>query len=143
MPSVLALVALDLTQILPGFTIWTRMPIVVVVVVGSMSISLVPRMIPTESTIVVVAMGSVSASSMVIVDDFSRFTWVYFFKSKDETKQAVIDFSNEVQRQHNVPILAIRSENGSEFKNYTLMSFSVKRGFVINILLHIPINKMV
>ena len=60
---------------------------------------------------------------LVIVDDYSRFTWVYFFKSKDETQQAVIDFSNEVQRQHNVPILAIRSHNGSEFKNYTLNEF--------------------
>ena len=57
---------------------------------------------------------------LVIVDDFSRFTWVYFFKSKNETQQAVIDFSNEVQHQLNVPILAIRSDNGYEFKNYTL-----------------------
>ena len=65
MSSVLALVALDLTQILPGLTIWTRMPIVVVM--HGMSISLVPRMISTESTIVVVAMGSVAASSMVII----------------------------------------------------------------------------
>ena len=64
----------------------------------------------------------------MIVDDFSRFTWVYFFKSKDETQQAVIDFSNEVQRQHNVPILAIRSDNGSEFKNYTLNEFLSEEG---------------
>ena len=60
---------------------------------------------------------------MVIVDDYSRFTWVYFFKSKSETQQAVIDFSNEVQRQHNVPILAIRHDNDSEYKNYTLNEF--------------------
>ena len=63
--SILALVALDLPQILPGFTNWTRVPIVGVV--GSMSIPLVPRMISTESTIVVVAVGSVAASFMVIV----------------------------------------------------------------------------
>ena len=65
---------------------------------------------------------------LVIVDDYSRFTWVYFFKSKSETQQAVIDFSNEVQRQHNVPILAIRSDNGSEFKNYTLNEFLSEEG---------------
>ena len=46
MPSILALEALDLAQILPGFTIWTRMSIVVVV--DGMSIPLVPRVIPTE-----------------------------------------------------------------------------------------------
>ena len=39
----------------------------IVGVVGSMSIPLVPRMISTESTIVVVAMGFVAASSMVII----------------------------------------------------------------------------
>src|SRR4051812_25872833 len=50
---------------------------------------------------------------LVIVDDYSRYTWVYFFKLKSETQQTVIDFANDVQRQHNVPILAIRSDNGS------------------------------
>ena len=52
---------------------------------------------------------------LVIIDDFSRYTWVYFFKCKSETQQAVIDFSTQVQRQHNLPILVIRSDNGSEF----------------------------
>jgi hypothetical protein len=65
---------------------------------------------------------------LVIVDDYSRFTWVYFFKSMSETQQAFIDFSIEVQRQHNVPILAIRSDNGSEFKNYTLNEFLSEEG---------------
>jgi hypothetical protein len=65
---------------------------------------------------------------LVIVDDYSRYTWVYFFKLKSETQQTVIDFANEVQRQHNVPILAIRSDNGSEFKNYTLNEFLSEEG---------------
>ena len=63
--SVLALVAENLTQVLPGFTIWTRLPIVVIM--SGMSIPLVTRVIPAESTIVVVAMGSMAASSMVII----------------------------------------------------------------------------
>src|SRR3954462_8309728 len=65
---------------------------------------------------------------LVIVDDYSRYTWVYFFKLKSETQQTVIDFANEVQRQHNVPILAIRSDNGTEFKNYTLNEFLSEEG---------------
>jgi hypothetical protein len=32
---------------------------------------------------------------LVILDDYSRYTWVYFFKSKDETQQTFIDFSTE------------------------------------------------
>src|SRR3954468_23068268 len=65
---------------------------------------------------------------LVIVDDYSRYTWVYFFMLKSETQQTVIDFANEVQRQHNVPILAIRSDNGSEFKNNTLNEFLSEEG---------------
>ena len=65
---------------------------------------------------------------LVIVDDYSRYTWVYFFKTKDETQQVFIDFSKEVQRQHNLPILVIRSDNGSEFKNYTLNDFLSDEG---------------
>src|SRR6266480_4022498 len=53
---------------------------------------------------------------LVIVDDYSRYTWVYFFKYKSETQETVKSFANEVQRQHNEKILMIRSDNGTEFK---------------------------
>ena len=65
---------------------------------------------------------------LVIVDDYSRYTWVYFFKHKSETQEVVIEFANEVQRQHNEKILYIRSDNGSEFKNYTLNEFLGEEG---------------
>jgi transposase InsO family protein len=65
---------------------------------------------------------------LVIVDDYSRYTWVYFFKLKSETQQTVIDFTNQVQRQHDKTILAIRSDNGTEFKNYTLSEFLSDEG---------------
>lgn len=64
----------------------------------------------------------------MIVDDYSRYTWVFFFKHKFETLQCVIDFSNEVQCQNNKKISAIRSGNGSEFKNYTLNEFLSEEG---------------
>ncbi|KAK1628973.1 hypothetical protein QYE76_003288 [Lolium multiflorum] len=65
---------------------------------------------------------------LVIVDDYSRYTWVFFLKTKDETQQIFIDFATEVQRQHNLLIMAIRSDNGSEFKNYTLNDFLSDEG---------------
>ncbi|KAK1610142.1 hypothetical protein QYE76_033815 [Lolium multiflorum] len=46
----------------------------------------------------------------------------------DETQQIFIDFATEVQRQHNLLIMAIRSDNGSEFKNYTLNDFLSDEG---------------
>jgi hypothetical protein len=60
--------------------------------------------------------------------DYSRYTWVYFFRSKSETQQTIIDFAKEVKRQYGQNILAIRSDNGSEFKNYTLNDFLSEEG---------------
>jgi hypothetical protein len=59
----------------------------------------------------------------VIVDDYSRYTWVYFFKNKYETQQTFKDFTNDVQHQYGQDILMIRSDNSTEFKNYTLNDF--------------------
>jgi hypothetical protein len=30
---------------------------------------------------------------LVIVDDYSRYTWVYFFEYNSETQQTIIDFA--------------------------------------------------
>jgi hypothetical protein len=65
---------------------------------------------------------------LVIVDDYSRYIWVYFFKHKYETQQTVNDFTNEVQHQYNQDIFMIRSDNGTEFKNYTLNDFLSDEG---------------
>jgi hypothetical protein len=65
---------------------------------------------------------------LVIVDDYSRYTWVYFFEYKSETQQTVIDFAKEVERQYGQNIFAIRSDNGSEFKTYTLNGFLIDEG---------------
>ena len=65
---------------------------------------------------------------LVIVDDYSRYCWVFFLKLKSETQQIFIDFANEQQRQHEVTIKIIRSDNGSEFKNYTLNGWLCDEG---------------
>jgi transposase InsO family protein len=64
----------------------------------------------------------------VIIDDYSRYTWVYFFKNKHEIQQTVQDFTNEVQHQYGQNILMIRSDNGTEFMNYTLNDFLSNEG---------------
>jgi hypothetical protein len=65
---------------------------------------------------------------LMIVDDYSRYIWVYFFEYKSETQQTVIDFAKEVECQYGQNILAIRSDNGTEFKNYTLNGFLSDEG---------------
>ncbi|GJV16875.1 retrovirus-related pol polyprotein from transposon TNT 1-94 [Tanacetum coccineum] len=54
---------------------------------------------------------------LVIIDDYSRYTWVYFLRTKDEAPDMIIDFVNQVQRNLKASILTIRTDNGTEFKN--------------------------
>ena len=44
---------------------------------------------------------------LVIVDDYTRYTWVLFLKTKDETQETFISFAKEAQRQHQCEIMAI------------------------------------
>ncbi|KAJ9536225.1 hypothetical protein OSB04_un000591 [Centaurea solstitialis] len=60
---------------------------------------------------------------LVIVDDFSRYTWTKFLKTKDETSSLIINFIKAVQVQLKLPVQTVRTDNGTEFKNTFLKSF--------------------
>ncbi|KAJ9545769.1 hypothetical protein OSB04_025476 [Centaurea solstitialis] len=60
---------------------------------------------------------------LVIVDDFSRYTWVNFLRSKDGASDIIISFIRNVQVRLQLPIQVIRTDNGTEFKNHKLDSF--------------------
>nr|GFB70766.1 retrovirus-related Pol polyprotein from transposon TNT 1-94 [Tanacetum cinerariifolium] len=60
---------------------------------------------------------------LVIVDDYSRFTWVKFLRSKDETSMFIIKFLKLIQVRLNVPVRRIRTDNGIEFVNQTLRDY--------------------
>ncbi|GJZ89922.1 putative ribonuclease H-like domain-containing protein [Tanacetum coccineum] len=67
---------------------------------------------------------------LVTVDDYSRYTWVYFLHTKDEAPDMIINFINQVQRNLKAQILKIQTDNGTEFKNEKLRSFYAKLGIV-------------
>ncbi|GJZ75291.1 retrovirus-related pol polyprotein from transposon TNT 1-94 [Tanacetum coccineum] len=67
---------------------------------------------------------------LVIVDDYSRYTWVYFLRTKDEAPDMIINFMNQIQRNLKAQILKIRTDNGTELKNEKLRSFYAKLGIV-------------
>ncbi|GJV53966.1 retrovirus-related pol polyprotein from transposon TNT 1-94 [Tanacetum coccineum] len=48
---------------------------------------------------------------LVIVDDYSRYTWIYFLHTKDEAPDMIINFINQVQRNLKAQILKIRTDN--------------------------------
>ncbi|GKC31752.1 retrovirus-related pol polyprotein from transposon TNT 1-94 [Tanacetum coccineum] len=67
---------------------------------------------------------------LMIVDDYSRYTWVYFLCTKDKAPDMIIDFINQLQRNLKAQILTIQTDNGTEFKNKKLRAFYAKLGIV-------------
>ncbi|GJW45671.1 retrovirus-related pol polyprotein from transposon TNT 1-94 [Tanacetum coccineum] len=65
---------------------------------------------------------------LVIVNDYSRFTWVKFLRSKDEALDFIIKFLKMIQVRLKVPVRRIRTDNGTEFVNQTLREYYEKVG---------------
>nr|GEY88830.1 retrovirus-related Pol polyprotein from transposon TNT 1-94 [Tanacetum cinerariifolium] len=65
---------------------------------------------------------------LVIVDDYSRFTWVKFLRSKDEALDFIINFLKMIQVQLKVPVYRIQTNNETEFVNHTLHEYYVEVG---------------
>ncbi|GJT90430.1 retrovirus-related pol polyprotein from transposon TNT 1-94 [Tanacetum coccineum] len=63
---------------------------------------------------------------LVIVDDYSRYTWVYFLHSKDETPETIKKFIAQAQLNYKAKVYKIRTDNGTEFKNATLKAYYEK-----------------
>nr|GEX10592.1 putative ribonuclease H-like domain-containing protein [Tanacetum cinerariifolium] len=57
---------------------------------------------------------------LVITDDYSRFTWVFFLATKDETSPILKTFFTGLENQLSLKVKVIRSDNGIEFKNSDL-----------------------
>ncbi|GJS36597.1 retrovirus-related pol polyprotein from transposon TNT 1-94 [Tanacetum coccineum] len=65
---------------------------------------------------------------LVIVDDYSRFTWVKCLRSKDEASALIINFLKMIQVRLKETIRRIRTDNGTEFINQTLREYYEKVG---------------
>nr|GEX75549.1 retrovirus-related Pol polyprotein from transposon TNT 1-94 [Tanacetum cinerariifolium] len=61
--------------------------------------------------------------TLVIIDDYSRFNWVKFLRSKDETPDFIIKFLKMIQVRLKVLVRRIRTDNGTEFVNQTLRDY--------------------
>ncbi|GJW00170.1 retrovirus-related pol polyprotein from transposon TNT 1-94 [Tanacetum coccineum] len=65
---------------------------------------------------------------LVIVDDYSRFTWVKCLRSKDEAPAFIINFLKMIQVRLKETVRRIRTDNGTEFVNQTLREYYEKVG---------------
>ncbi|GKD82952.1 retrovirus-related pol polyprotein from transposon TNT 1-94 [Tanacetum coccineum] len=65
---------------------------------------------------------------LVIVDDYSRYTWTHFLRSKDETPEVLFDFPILIQRGLHAQVRTVRTDKGMEFLNKTLRGYFAKEG---------------
>jgi hypothetical protein len=60
---------------------------------------------------------------LVIIDDYSRFIWVFFLQDKSETQEVLKKFLRRVQNEFDAKVKKIRSDNDTEFKNTQVEDF--------------------
>ncbi|GJW77511.1 putative ribonuclease H-like domain-containing protein [Tanacetum coccineum] len=65
---------------------------------------------------------------LVVTDDFSRFSWVFFLATKDETSRILKTFITEIENQLDHKVKVIRCDNGTEFKNSVMNQFCEMKG---------------
>ncbi|GJW36791.1 retrovirus-related pol polyprotein from transposon TNT 1-94 [Tanacetum coccineum] len=65
---------------------------------------------------------------LVIVDDYSRYTWTLFLRSKDETPEVLKDFLTMIQRNLQAQVISVRTDRGTEFLNKTLHAYFKEEG---------------
>ncbi|GJT39402.1 putative ribonuclease H-like domain-containing protein [Tanacetum coccineum] len=64
---------------------------------------------------------------LVVTDDFSRFTWTFFLKSKDETSSIIRSFITEIENLKDLKVKIIRCDNGGEFRNKEMDEFCSRK----------------
>jgi transposase InsO family protein len=79
---------------------------------------------------------------LVIVDAYSRFTWVFFLQNKSETQEVLKKFLRRAQNEFDTKVKKIRSDNGTEFKNTQVEDFLDEEGIKHDFLPLTLLNKM-
>ncbi|GJU59557.1 putative ribonuclease H-like domain-containing protein [Tanacetum coccineum] len=65
---------------------------------------------------------------LVVTDDYSRFSWVFFLATKDETSGILKSFITGVENLIDQRVKVIRCDNGTEFKNKEMNQFCKRKG---------------
>jgi GAG-pre-integrase domain/Integrase core domain len=68
-------------------------------------------------------------SVCIIVDDYSRYTWVIFLSQKSDTYVNFVEYYNRVENEKGLKINTIRSDHGGEFENAQFDDLCSKRGY--------------
>nr|KAJ0204523.1 hypothetical protein LSAT_V11C500235470 [Lactuca sativa] len=66
--------------------------------------------------------------TLVVVDEFTRFTWVIFLKKKSQAAQGIISLIRKNETLTGLKVKQLRSDHGTEFRNSTLEEFCDHKG---------------
>jgi hypothetical protein len=81
---------------------------------------------------------------VTFIDDFSRKSWMYLIKTKDEVFGKFQEFKAEVENLTNKKIKTLRTDNGGEYTSKELITFckavGIRRELIVP---HIILNRMV
>ena len=64
----------------------------------------------------------------VVVDGFSRYTWISFIREKSETFEVFKDLCQKLQRENESHVIRIRSGHAKEFENNKFAEFCSSKG---------------
>ncbi|KAD2805416.1 hypothetical protein E3N88_38793 [Mikania micrantha] len=67
---------------------------------------------------------------LVITDEYSRYSWVFFLKEKSETFDCIQVLVTKLESLYKLKIRQFRTDNGTEFKNHNMEIFCNARGIV-------------
>ena len=65
---------------------------------------------------------------LVVVDDFTRYTWVVLLKDKVEAPEKMIHLCKKLQVEKDTVVVRIKSDHGREFENTKLVTFYNEQG---------------
>ncbi|GKA44414.1 putative ribonuclease H-like domain-containing protein [Tanacetum coccineum] len=94
---------------------------------GNLVRGLPSKIFESEQTCVACQTGKQHKASFV-TDDYSRFSWVFFLATKDETSGILKNFITGIENLLDHRVKVIRCDNGTEFKNSVMNQFCEMKG---------------
>lgn len=79
---------------------------------------------------------------VTFIDDYSRFTWVYFLRAKSEVFSIFKTFVSMIETHFDVPIKILRSDSGESTCPMNFENFFKQKEYLPKDLVLIPHNKM-
>ncbi|GKF91671.1 putative ribonuclease H-like domain-containing protein [Tanacetum coccineum] len=67
---------------------------------------------------------------LLVIDDYSRFTWVFFLATKDKTRGILKSFITGIENLVDYKFKVIRCDSRTEFKNKEMNQFCKMKGIL-------------